>query len=187
MRPQIVELLLEAGAAVNCVDEDQRTPLYFAVHSGCAHSVAALLKAGAEPNAVHNIRNAFTHAFGINEDIQKSSVMFSNNWTVHIAASGVSQLQSKHACGKILRMLLQAGADPMALTQSGDSALHVAARGANIEAIEELLSTGLKEEAITQVNHEGKTAYDVALETGNEDLERLIREYLEGLGVYGHF
>ena len=47
-----VELLVGAGAEIDRVDEDGRTPLLYAVHANHAHCVQALLRLGADPNGV---------------------------------------------------------------------------------------------------------------------------------------
>ena len=50
-RPEIVRLLIEAGADVNRTTEDLNTPLHWAAREGHPREVELLLAAGADPNA----------------------------------------------------------------------------------------------------------------------------------------
>ena len=51
-RLDCLHILLEAGANVNALDEDEKTPLHYAAECSHANVVAALIKAGADVNRV---------------------------------------------------------------------------------------------------------------------------------------
>ncbi|MDR1303215.1 MAG: ankyrin repeat domain-containing protein [Puniceicoccales bacterium] len=111
---EVVKLLLDAGADVNALDEEDCAALHLAAMKGHAEVVRALLRApGADANA--------TDAYG--------------RTALHLAA--------EKGCREVVRVLLRAGINVNAMVANGPkrgwTALHYAASSGILEAIEEVL------------------------------------------------
>ncbi len=74
---------------------------------------------------------------------------------------------------RILKYLVEQGADINAKAQEGDTALIYAVHGGNRECVEYLLSLGADTEAVWR----GQTAYETAVERGDEEIIRLFQKY----------
>ena len=105
----IVRLLLERGAAVDSLDEEGRTALFFATGEGRGEAAKVLILAGANVN--HRSRNGVTVLMG---------------------AAG-------HGLGDIVQMLLDRGADPLIATPAGLTALSMAIQKGHAQIAELLL------------------------------------------------
>ena len=118
--PAIVQLLLQAGADPQAVDNEGLTPL----HRGAVNSnpvvTAHLLAAGADPNALDNEGYTPLH---------------------HSAAGGAS--------GRVIARLLAAGADPLAESNDGRTPLHSALRYAVVRDVISALVQGGGAEGLT--------------------------------------
>ena len=97
--PAIVQLLLQAGADPQAVNNEGLTPLHRGAVNGNPVVTAHLLAAGADPNALDNEDYTPLH---------------------HSAAGGAS--------GRVIARLLAAGADPLAGSNDGRTPLHSALR-----------------------------------------------------------
>jgi ankyrin repeat protein len=109
-RAEIVELLIERGAKV---DQDTRagiTVVYAAAIKRGARVMKALLRAGAKPDAPTGTQHM----------------------TPLLLAAQVGKAET-------VQVLLDAGADPTALTRQGETVLHVAAASGNTEVVRWLL------------------------------------------------
>lgn len=84
---------------------------------------------------------------------------------IHSAAAG------RHA--RIVKMLLELGADPNLREQGGFTPLHIAAQNDDIETVRALLLGGAD---LTIKSQEGKTALDIALDAGHEKASALLGE-----------
>ena len=74
---------------------------------------------------------------------------------------------------RILTYLVEQGADINAKAEEGDTALIYAVHGGNRECVEYLLSLGADTEAVWR----GQTAYETAVERGDEEIIRLFQKY----------
>jgi hypothetical protein len=111
-KPDIVALLLDAGADLNAPDNANRTPLSMAVERGDATIVTLLLA---------------RHADATRRD--------RTGWTALHHAAAKNQIE-------IARLLLDAGVDPNALSELGGTPLHEAAAGASAAMVQLLLTRG---------------------------------------------
>ncbi len=111
-KPDLVALLLEAGASPLTPDSSGRSPLHLAVERGDAGLVAMLLKAGADP-----------------------SVRDGRGWTPLHHAAAKNQLE-------IARMLLDAPTDPNILSELGGTPLHEAAASGSVALAKLLVERG---------------------------------------------
>ncbi|KAI8498788.1 hypothetical protein Bbelb_232410 [Branchiostoma belcheri] len=107
-----VTALLKQGVDVNCVDEDEDTPLHFAAYGGHVGVVELLLKAGAQVDS---------------RDLH-------DNTPLHEAAKG------GHV--GVVELLLKAGAQVDSRDEIGNTPLHKAASGGHVDVAELLLKSG---------------------------------------------
>lgn len=124
--PEIVRLLIEAGANIEVLDNDGKRPLHFAAEWGTVKTVKALLEAGADPNVCD--ANGLTPLHGAAEFDSTATVKVlieagadvnakaHHDWTpLHDAAFWASE--------DTVRLLLDAGADPTARNAHGKTPL----------------------------------------------------------------
>jgi ankyrin repeat protein len=154
--PEIVEQLLDAGAAVNAVDEAGRSALHAAAQFGFEHNDSLrarrlfdrLLKHGADINhADHEGKTPLLLLLG-------------------------AQLRPGSACdathlGALVPLLLEAGARVEPADQRGVTALHACAMHALLPPARVLLSRGADRNAADAF---GRTAADVARQLGYVDI-----------------
>ena len=74
---------------------------------------------------------------------------------------------------RIVKMLLDLGADPNLREQGGFTPLHVAAQNDDVETIRFLLLGGAD---LTLKSEDGKTALDLAMDAGHEKASALLGE-----------
>jgi ankyrin repeat protein len=122
---KIVSLLLDSGANVDATNQMNVTPLSFAVALGRVDAARALLEHKADPN--------------------HSSFTPSGSWPIHSYSSPSQPLVYTASGGgrnEILKLLLDAGANPEADTPAGYSPLDAAIGYNNVEAVQLLLDHG---------------------------------------------
>lgn len=168
-RPDIAEILIAAGAPVglfeaaatgrlaevehaldqnpgdeNSYGADGHTPLGLACFFGHSDIAATLLARGANPN--------------------RESRNFQRVAPIHSAAAAGSV--------PIVRILLDAGANPRKEQETGFTALHTAAANGDVEMVELLLERGASANARTL---EGRTPATYASEHGHHQVLQLLR------------
>jgi ankyrin repeat protein len=115
-RLRVIQTLVEAGASLEArAQSDGSTPLLLAILEGRSNVVEVLLEAGASPNASDTTSRRYT--------------------PLHHAASAANGQGMVEA-------LLKAGASILSRAHDGATPLHVAARGAHLEATRVLLRWG---------------------------------------------
>ena len=141
----IIRLLARDPNLVNAYSEDGFSPLGLACFFGHSDVAEYLVKAGASINSrSHNRLKA-------------------------------APIQSATARGhrKIVKLLLEHGADPNIREQGGYTPLHAAAQNGDDEIIRVLLFGGAD---LTIASNNGKTALDLAIEAGHEKASLLLGE-----------
>lgn len=123
---EMTRLLLEAGADTEYRDHNGDRALIWAAERGHAETIALLLDAGSPPDAALD-------PYG-NTPLMKASSYGGNIASV--------------------RLLLGAGADPNRFDQSGDTALHYAARYDRVDAVGALLAAGANPNAMSSILYE---------------------------------
>jgi len=141
----VIRLLAREPNLVNAYSEDGFHPLGLACFFGHVDVAEYLVKAGAGINSRSNNR---------------------------LKAAPIQSAASR-GHRKIVRMLLEHGADPNIREQGGYTPLHAAAQNGDDEMIRLLLYGGAD---LTIASNNGKTALDLALEAGHEKATLLLGE-----------
>jgi uncharacterized protein len=176
-----VQLLLAHSAAVNARAYDGFTPLHTAVMAGQQQTAAVLVAAaGANVNA-STVKGATALHFAV--EAQHAGLV--QLLLEHGAAAVMDSVQAPacHCCGRVsavmqareipvLKLLLTAGASVKAVTNRGNTCLHIAARhGYSVPVLCMLIKAGADLHA---VNDDGATAAEVAHAAGHTLTEQLL-------------
>lgn len=119
---KVIELLLEANATLDSVDDEGFTPLHIAVKSGNADAAKVLLDRKANPNMASTV-------LGLTP--------------LHSAARQAEGLQ-------LVQLLHAAGADVAACDQKGRSALHHAIKSNNLKVVQTVAEIGCPIDDVTE-------------------------------------
>ena len=145
---RLTELLGDEPSLVSSYSGDGFTALHFAAFFGRYEAAVMLIERGAEVDA------------------------FGRGWMTGTAMhSAVSRLQSD-----VVRILLDAGANPNVRQSAGWTPLHAAAMNGDLTSVELLLASGADP---TATNEEGRSVADLANESGNEATADRIRSALQ--------
>lgn len=158
--PAVVRSLLDHGAATGSHDRAGRTPLALAICLDRSEVVALLRERGARESDVREadrwVGACFAHDRERADRILASGAVSLRQadhlWVCRAARSGDSQA---------VALLLAGGADPRAVDDDGQTALHLAAHAGDAPACRSLLVAGADARAL---NYAGQTSLDCALE-----------------------
>lgn len=145
---RLTELLADEPSLVSSYSGDGFTALHFAAFFGRYEAAALLIERGAEVDA------------------------FGRGWMTGTAMhSAVSRLQSD-----VVRILLDAGANPNVRQSAGWTPLHAAAMNGDLTSVERLLASGTDP---TATNEEGRSVADLANESGDDATAERIRSAVQ--------
>jgi ankyrin repeat protein len=175
-----VQLLLQHGADVDARAEENLTPLHIAASALQLQNAALLLAAGADLCLGNDEGMTALHMSVLKGDAPLVKLLLEHGAA---AVIDIMQLNLCACCGlvsalmdcvdtAILKLLLAAGADVHAVTSSGATCLHVAARyNYSAPVLCLLIKAGADLHA---VNKKGKTAAQVAHDSGHALIEQLL-------------
>ena len=145
---RLTELLEAEPSLVNDYSGDGFTALHFAAFFGRREAAALLVDRGAEVDA------------------------FGRGWMTGTAMH--SAVSRKHA--EVVRLLLDAGANPNVRQSAGWTPLHAAAMNGDLTSVELLLAAGADPSA---TNEEGRSVTDLANESGDDATADRIRSAIQ--------
>lgn len=179
---ELAELLLKKGANPNMITKAGWSPLHLALWKGHDQMAELLLRFGALPNV--NTPEGFNtvHLATMSGAVHALDLLF-RDWK----QSAVSGKPDPNALDKKGRtaldwaidkrddaaasVLLLRGADPTRRDGTGNTLLHRLAGSGKIALAQSIVGAGVSPDAL---NNEGKTAYDLAVERGDDVLARWL-------------
>ena len=207
--PQVVDLLIKAGAPPDEVDLQGKAPLLYAAETDWAEVVRLLLQANARSDREDNAQSKPSDYEVVTDmlDSISSQQEESNGWTVlHEAAQQGDLVQvqqlvrgafldqrhidtgetalhvaafNRHAA--IVKVLLEAGASPEAATYEGELPHHYAVKEGHLEVVKTLLQGN--EDLPHSLTKKQQTALHISAMHGHV----AIAEYLLSLGANPNF
>eukprot|EP00953_Heterococcus_sp_UTEX-ZZ885_P029384 15599-Heterococcus_DN1.PRE.2 len=177
---ETMRVLLAHGADVNAVDLQRCTPLHLAARSEQLDKVEVLVAAGADVLRTDEIGGTALHVAIHFEHLTVVQLLLEHgadvviNTLQYTATDEHSPVSAVMVCNDaaVLKLLLTAGADVHAVTSSGDTCLHIAARHSySAPVLCLLIKAGADLQA---VNEQGLTAAEVAHDACNTLLEQLL-------------
>lgn len=189
----IAKVLLTQKIEVNVTNDKGMTPLMYAAERGDIELVEVLLKKGAKINfqyretnwnnffeiLAHNLYIYIINGFKNNKAFMLSmkeayiNCQFIGDTPLLIAASGEknNNRTNKNSCNKIVKLLLEKGADVNALDSNDNSPLINASYGSSLETVQDIINAGAD---ITAVNKGGMSALMIAAKSGNASIAELL-------------
>jgi ankyrin repeat protein len=144
LRPETIDLLLDAGADANARSKDGSTPLQFAAAVGNSETVSALLKQGARVDEGDNHGYTALHLAAAESDyLDTVKVLLANHATVNIE------------------------------NDEGETPLHLAVVSEDPDIVKALLSSGRGVDVDIK-DKQGRTALDIANEDKCTEIARLL-------------
>lgn len=154
--PGIVEALLGNGADVHFRDRGGRSPLAVATCLNRDTHLALLRRSGAKQDEIRRVDRWVSACFAGDESRADREQDPSGLTTIdHLWLCRAVRLGHNDA----VQLLLAGGADPDAVDDDGNRALHLAANTGNAVATKRLIDAGTDTQA---VNYAGETPFDVA-------------------------
>jgi len=169
--------------SVTLFAEDLNQKLIAAVMNGDVKTVSGLLSQGADVNA-HSDYGVFRGTtaliaasmcgdFGSIKALSFKSRGFNGHVDIGDPQRDLKNIEADEGKAKIVRILLDNGADANAKTDDGMTALIAAAYGSDIEITKALLDKGADPNART---NDGTTALGIAIKTKHSDIADLLKQ-----------
>jgi ankyrin repeat protein len=171
---KVVQSLLKHGADVNAQGQWLRTPLHIASRWGHLDVGRLLLEHGADVNAKQSKHITPLHLAAVCGHFELIPMVLGYNADIHAQDdSGRTPLHLAANNGKVdtARLLLDIGADLKARSKNQWTPLHTASYRGEIEVVRLLVERGM---GVDAEDDEGKTAYQIALQEGWDDIAQLL-------------
>lgn len=169
-KPEVVRLLLDAGADPNDCDGLGMFPLMYSRH---VQITRMLLEAGADIHAVEP-QGRTALFFSPRADIVK--LLLEKGANPHVKEQDGATPLMYARTPAVAQALMAAGADSAARTQDGRTVLHCATMFQRLTMVKFWLKQGINPDAVDDY---GKTAYDYAEELDDVELMILLKPYDE--------
>jgi ankyrin repeat protein len=174
--------ILHAGAKLNVSDCDGNVPLFQAIRDGYTDFVEELLSSGADPKftSISADTSLMTAAWNNNSKISKKLLALGVPVDArnHGGETALIYASQTGLDGKMVKLLLDAGADPNAETEDKATALMSAAMSGNVLVIEQLLKAGADPAVHDKFGH---TAADDACGRGDQGHGQACAQLQEAL------
>jgi ankyrin repeat protein len=163
---EVVKLLLQFGAHVDCRDESGRTPLQCCAYrgeprGGSVELFKSLLDGGADVNAQSNAGHTALHYTAMYGFVEHMPLLLARGAPIDSRKpNGITPLLDAVGCSQPIsvKFLLQNGADPSVKNKENGSILHIAASRSDIATMKVLGAANLRELDIEAKDCVGKTS-----------------------------
>ncbi len=172
-------MLLDKGAAIDCVDTDGKTPLLNASKSGSLDLVQMLLTREADLKAVDKEGVNALHYACESGNLELVRLLLDQGFTINdIADNGMTPFHKACNGGSrdVAQFLLDQGVNHLETDNDGATAMQWACQGGHMHMIHFLLDKGLD---LSAVNNKGDTCLHYA--NGGGSLK--VVQYLQGQGL----
>lgn len=177
MKSESVELLLQKGADVNCMNKTGTTPLMVSAIGNNEKALEILLKAGASVNVQNKIKcNALLYAISMNNYNNVLALIQAGADINMVDQNNTTPLILAASCDdhKIIDLLISLKVDINAKNSDGNTALHVACYKNKILNVHSLIKAGAD---ITVTNDNDNTPLMLAVVGDN----RLVVKFLSNI------
>lgn len=138
--------LIDLGANVNLTNEEEETPLYFAVNKGSLELVKKLIEAGADVNVCNKKMESPLYIASDNGEFEIVKVLLSSGALVNQRCGEQNGVPLHKAASRghsnIVRELIEFGADVSIENEYKNTALHFAAARNNVDILRLLIAAG---------------------------------------------
>lgn len=178
----IAKLLINAGSSVNLANYLNEHPLHIALMENCNEIIPTLLEAGADPNAVLNIRDTatpLTLAIMCGGDSTYDYVKLllksgANPRLLHDKALILALRENINHKNEIIEVLLEYNGNPNARYLGTPVLLDVCAMPNSTHLVNLLISKGVQ---VNAVNRQGQTALMVACAKDYKDYVEILLKH----------
>jgi ankyrin repeat protein len=171
-----VQILIEKGASVNVVTNDNKTPLHWASERGNLKTVALLIEKGASVNAVTTDNHTPLHRASECGNLKTVALLIEKGASVNaVTNDNKTPLNwvSRWGDWKRVALLIEKGASVNAVTTDNQTPLHWASERGNLKTVALLIEKGASVNAVTTDN---QTPLHWASERGNLKTVALLIE-----------
>jgi ankyrin repeat protein len=176
--PEIIGLLIRAGAAVGATNRYGVAPLSLACVNGSPVVVEALLKAGADPETAlpEGESVLLTAARTGRVAVVSALLRYGSNINAKERWKGQTPLMWAAAEGhlEVVKLLLEKGADIEARSQAGYTALAFAARAGHRSIVQALVNAGVN---VNSVHTDGASPLNAAIANAHYELAVWLLEH----------
>lgn len=172
---QVVDYLCAAGANINVIDSLAETPLHSAAWHGYVSIVQTLCSHGAVLDMQNKEGETALHCAAVRGHLECTKILLENGVPLnHLDKRGSTafHLACQRSHTAIALLLLHAGCEMDAIDkETGESALHVAAREGSLSVVQTMCSLGCKVDIISA---DGFAPLHLAIKAGHIGIARCL-------------
>jgi len=160
-----LQILINAGANINALDENGYAPLHLAAQEGHLEVIRTLAKAGADTEIRDQQNNATPLHFAAleyNINAMRELINAGADVNVKVDHSSLIHFAADFGSSEVLQEIIQAGADINILDKNGNTPLHIAARRGYSHIIPLLVKAGANVNSIDSQNSATPFYYTIA-------------------------